>query len=103
MNLKNRYLREDLPAFFKYLMKVYTEDGARLFLITRKNSHKLEEGILQLSTIKIISPMKSNQTFEQFAQRACATSILCDIQNPAGHGHEKPDLTLKLVLPSAGV
>lgn len=59
MNLKNRYLRGDLPAFFKYLMKVYTEDGARLFLITRKNSHKLEEGILQLSTIKIISPMKS--------------------------------------------
>lgn len=103
VNLKNRHLRGDLPAFFKYLMKIYRGDGTRLFLNTRKNRPKLEEEILQLGTIKMISPMKSNQTFEQFAQRTCATSIFSDIQNPAGHGHEKPDLPLKLVLPSAGV
>ena len=84
-------------------MKVYREDGARLFLDTRRNRHKLEEGKFQLGIIKRISPMKSGQTLEQVAQRGCATSILENTQNPAGHGPEKPDLTLKLALLSAGV
>lgn len=79
-------------------MKVYREDGARLFLKTKKNRHKLEEGILQLGTITIISLMKSYQKFEQFVQRAGTISILCDIPNPDGHGRGKPNLPLKLVL-----
>lgn len=98
LSLKKGYLRGDLPAVFKYLIKVYREDGARLFLDTRKNKHKLEEGTFQLGIIKRISPMKSGQTLEQLAQ-----NILGDIKNPAGHGPEKPDLTSKLALLSAGV
>jgi len=84
-------------------MKVYREDGARLFLDRKRNRHKLEEGKFQLRIIKRISPMKSGQTLEQVVQRGCATSILGDIKNPARHGPEEPDLTSKLALHSAGI
>lgn len=71
VNLKSRYLRGEFPAFFKYLMEVDREDGARLFLNTRNNRHKPAEGILQLGTIKINSPMRSNQTFEVCPESLC--------------------------------
>lgn len=83
-------------------MKVYREDGVRL-LLKKCTNNNLEKGTGQLGAIKIISPMKSNQKVEQFAQRACAISILCGSPNLDGHGHGKPDLPLKSVLPSAGV
>jgi len=97
----------NLINVYKCLMRACKEDRIGLFSVissegTSGIGYRLKHRKFHLNIRKSFF-YEGGQTLQQFAQRACGVSFLRNIQNPTGHGPEKPAAIDPVLRQGAGV